>query len=118
MLELVYCVQARIRQISNALKKAELPFGPTQAEPKELETYEFKKDPKDYNVYWDVRKGLIPIVGAAREPGVLPDHHPVILYGRRRIIIFFVAPHHSSSSFMESVDFLNSEYGVPSSVLI
>lgn len=34
-----------------------------------LETYEFKKSPEDYNVYWDVRKGLIPIVGAARETG-------------------------------------------------
>ena len=29
----------------------------------------FKHNPKDYNVYWDMRKGLIPIVGGAREPG-------------------------------------------------
>jgi len=34
-----------------------------------LNTYEFKMDKKDYNVYWDVRKGLIPIVGGARETG-------------------------------------------------
>ncbi len=29
----------------------------------------FRHDPKDYGVYWDARKGLIPIVGGAREPG-------------------------------------------------
>ena len=34
-----------------------------------LQTYEFKHSTKDANVYWDVRKGLIPIVGAAREAG-------------------------------------------------
>jgi D-lactate dehydrogenase len=28
------------------------------------ENYPFTKDPAKYNVYWDVRKGLIPIVGA------------------------------------------------------
>ena len=55
--------------MSQALKNAKLPFGATAAEPKHLEAYEFKKDPKDYGVYWDVRKGLIPIVGAARETG-------------------------------------------------
>jgi len=29
----------------------------------------FRHDPADYNVYWDMRKGLIPIVGGARETG-------------------------------------------------
>jgi len=29
----------------------------------------FRHDPKDSGVYWDARKGLIPIVGGAREPG-------------------------------------------------
>ncbi len=29
----------------------------------------FRHDPKDFNVYWDMRKGLIPIVGGARETG-------------------------------------------------
>ena len=28
-----------------------------------------RHDPADYNVYWDMRKGLIPIVGGAREVG-------------------------------------------------
>ena len=55
--------------MSQALKNAKLPFGATAAEPKQLEAFEFKKEAKDYGVYWDVRKGLIPIVGAARETG-------------------------------------------------
>ena len=29
----------------------------------------FRHDPKEYNVFWDARKGLIPIVGGAREVG-------------------------------------------------
>jgi len=29
----------------------------------------FQHDPRDYNVFWDARKGLIPIVGGARESG-------------------------------------------------
>lgn len=29
----------------------------------------FRHEPADYNVFWDARKGLIPIVGGAREPG-------------------------------------------------
>lgn len=33
------------------------------------QTYEFHHDAKKYKTYWDVRKGLIPIVGGAREPG-------------------------------------------------
>ena len=33
------------------------------------EVYPFHKDPSVFNVFWDVRKGLIPIVGGAREPG-------------------------------------------------
>lgn len=33
------------------------------------EVYPFHKDPGVYNVFWDVRKGLIPIVGGGREPG-------------------------------------------------
>ena len=61
--------------MSTALNKAKLPFGAKKVEPKALEEYEFKKDPKDYNVYWDVRKGLIPIVGAARETGA-PSYLP------------------------------------------
>jgi hypothetical protein len=62
-------MQERIDEVMGALQAANVTCGSTRAEPKDLDTYEFKKDPKDFNVYWDVRKGLIPIVGGARETG-------------------------------------------------
>ena len=55
--------------MQQALLRAKLPFGAKAAQPMQLDAYEFKHDKKDYNVYWDVRKGLIPIVGGARETG-------------------------------------------------
>ena len=54
-----------------ALLRANLPFGGKASQPMSLDEYCFKHEPADYNVYWDVRKGLIPIVGAARETGAL-----------------------------------------------
>lgn len=63
-------VQERIDECKGALTIANVAFGAKRAEPKDVDTYGFKKDPKDFNVYWDVRKGLIPIVGGARETGV------------------------------------------------
>lgn len=67
-------MQERIDEVMGALQAANVTCGSTRAEPKDLDTYEFKKDPKDFNVYWDVRKGLIPIVGGARETGGLSWH--------------------------------------------
>ena len=64
-------VQERITEVQTALNRANLPFGARKAHPMTLDTYEFMLDKKDYNVYWDVRKGLIPIVGGARETGEL-----------------------------------------------
>ena len=61
--------QERIAEVKQALLRARLPFGAKAAAPMDLEAYEFKHDKRDYNVYWDVRKGLIPIVGGARETG-------------------------------------------------
>ena len=55
--------------MQQALLRAKLPFGARAAQPMPLDAYDFKHDRKDYNVYWDVRKGLIPIVGGARETG-------------------------------------------------
>ncbi len=55
--------------MQQALLRAKLPFGARAAQPMPLDAYDFKHDKKDYNVYWDVRKGLIPIVGGARETG-------------------------------------------------
>ncbi len=63
-------VQERICEVHKALLRGRLPFGARAAQPMTLETYGFKHDKKEYNVYWDVRKGLIPIVGAARETGL------------------------------------------------
>ena len=62
-------MQDRITEVHTALNRAKLPFGARKAHPMTLDTYEFMLDKKDYNVYWDVRKGLIPIVGGARETG-------------------------------------------------
>jgi FAD/FMN-containing dehydrogenase len=62
-------LEARIAEVSQALERARLPLGRTAAEPKGLQDYPFHHNPAEYNVFWDVRKGLIPIVGAAREPG-------------------------------------------------
>lgn len=62
-------LQASIDEVCNALKAAGFPFGVQKASPQPLETYPFTEVAKEYNVFWDVRKGLIPIVGAARETG-------------------------------------------------
>ena len=62
-------LEERIAEVRRALLGAGLPFGATAAAPKPLDAYEFKHDARDYKVYWDTRKGLIPIVGGAREPG-------------------------------------------------
>ena len=62
-------LEERIREVQDSLRRSSLSFGGRAAEPKPLEAYEFKHDPKDAKVYWDVRKGLIPIVGGAREAG-------------------------------------------------
>ncbi len=67
-------MQERIDEVKGALQAANVTCGGTRAEPKDLDTYDFKKDPKDFNVYWDVRKGLIPIVGGARETGGISRH--------------------------------------------
>ena len=61
--------QERICEVRKALLRANLPFGGKASQPMSLDEYCFKHEPADYNVYWDVRKGLIPIVGAARETG-------------------------------------------------
>lgn len=54
-------------QVHRALRRSGLPFGAKAVEPKALEDYPFHHDAKNSKTFWDVRKGLIPIVGAARE---------------------------------------------------
>ena len=63
--------QANIDEVLGSLRKSKLPFGPHKGELKSLEHYAFRDDPKESKVFWDVRKGLIPIVGGARESGAL-----------------------------------------------
>eukprot|EP00798_Chlamydomonas_sp_ICE-L_P010103 gene10103-8002_t len=62
-------LQERIDEVHRVLNRAGLPFGATAAAPQSLDFYPFHHEPKNYNAFWDVRKGLIPIVGAAREAG-------------------------------------------------
>lgn len=64
-------LQARIFEVTEALRQAALPLGRNASDPRSIEDFEFKHDVADYSVFWDVRKGLIPIVGAAREAGAL-----------------------------------------------
>lgn len=64
-------LQDRIDEVHRILCKPShnLKFGPQDSTVKSVKEYEFSPDPKVFNTYWNVRKGLIPIVGAAREDG-------------------------------------------------
>ena len=62
-------MQERVDEVKGALLNADLVFGAKKSDLKDVDTYDFKHDVKDFKVYWDVRKGLIPIVGGARETG-------------------------------------------------
>lgn len=69
------------------LQSAKMPLGRRAAEPCTTDDYPFYYEPEQYNVFWDVRKGLIPIVGAAREAGALrrADHKHTLLCERQTI---------------------------------
>ena len=54
------------------LRESGLPFGAHAGQPRKLEDYPFRMDDAESKVFWDVRKGLIPIVGGGREPGARP----------------------------------------------
>eukprot|EP01026_Neomeris_dumetosa_P054152 TRINITY_DN485_c0_g1_i8.p1 TRINITY_DN485_c0_g1~~TRINITY_DN485_c0_g1_i8.p1 ORF type:complete len:1081 (-),score=181.75 TRINITY_DN485_c0_g1_i8:318-3560(-) len=62
-------LQQNIKEVTDALRNSDLKFGPASEVSKNIESYPFLEDPKQFKVFWDVRKGLIPIVGAAREVG-------------------------------------------------
>jgi D-lactate dehydrogenase len=57
-------LEANIREVETCLAGARLKSPAPQQE-----AYPFHHDPGVYNVFWDVRKGLIPIVGGGRETG-------------------------------------------------
>ena len=56
----------RIAEVQRAIDEAD---HVTVSGPGSVSNYPFTEDKDVYGVYWDVRKGLIPIVGAARETG-------------------------------------------------
>lgn len=62
-------LQANIADVQRSLTRHGLKFGGHEGKALSLDTYPFHEDPKVSNIFWDVRKGLIPIVGAAREVG-------------------------------------------------
>lgn len=72
-------MQARINEVNQAMIRGGLQFGATAEKPQDISMYPFRKEKADYSVYWDVRKGLIPIVGGARESGMLHWSCPAVL---------------------------------------
>ncbi len=60
-------MQQRIDEVLSVLRNSGLEIGSGKGE--KLEDYMFSEDEKVTKVFWDVRKGLIPIVGGARETG-------------------------------------------------
>lgn len=81
-----------MREVTECIRRAGLPMGCSVNKPRSVDEYAFTKDASEYNVYWDVRKGLIPIVGAAREAGtasfvLLPV---VLLYTVQAFIVAYL----------------------------
>uniref|UniRef100_A0A7S0X8B5 D-lactate dehydrogenase (cytochrome) n=1 Tax=Mantoniella antarctica TaxID=81844 RepID=A0A7S0X8B5_9CHLO len=57
-------LEVGINAVTSALDGAGMDYLNDRAE-----VYPFTKDESVYKVYWDVRKGLIPLVGSSRAPG-------------------------------------------------
>ncbi|KAH7615608.1 hypothetical protein Ndes2526B_g09647 [Nannochloris sp. 'desiccata'] len=62
-------LHARLGEIHSTLRASNFPYGPDVGVVKDLDDYAFTHNDKEAKVYWDARKGLIPIVGGAREAG-------------------------------------------------
>ncbi len=58
--------------MTSALRESGLKFGAHADQLQDLEAHPFRKDPAESKVFWDVRKGLIPIRGGGREAGAPP----------------------------------------------
>lgn len=65
-------LDARIAEVSKVLEGADFAVGANESRPRRVADYPFFREVEKYKVFWDVRKGLIPIVGAAREDGAPP----------------------------------------------
>jgi D-lactate dehydrogenase len=61
-------LNARIKAVVDLLGKEKC-IGPREDVPKTIEDYPFTKEAAEYNCFWNARKGLIPVVGAARPTG-------------------------------------------------
>lgn len=62
-------LKARIHEVNSALLESKLPLGAHEGQARAASDYPFREDPAESKVFWDVRKGLIPIVGGGREAG-------------------------------------------------
>jgi len=62
-------LEKSIKEVTAVLNEGGIRFGNKAASLKQLDAYPFTEDAEVYGTYWDVRKGLIPMVGAARETG-------------------------------------------------
>ena len=62
-------LKERIEEVSTVLEEGKIRFGNKASSLKALDAYPFTEDVEVYTTYWNVRKGLIPMVGAARETG-------------------------------------------------
>ncbi|MEW5310312.1 MAG: hypothetical protein WDW38_002124 [Sanguina aurantia] len=56
-------------EVTRSLARSGLPFGPNATTAMTVGDFPFQHNPAESKIFWDVRKGLIPIVGGAREAG-------------------------------------------------
>ncbi|KAF6261185.1 glycolate dehydrogenase [Scenedesmus sp. NREL 46B-D3] len=62
-------LQRRIEAAQQALRASGVHFGGQPGAPLGLESYPFRNNPSETKVFWDFRKGLIPIIGGSRSVG-------------------------------------------------
>ena len=60
---------ARIKAVQESISGAGVQIGYNQDAVRDVAAYPFHRDQKKAGLYWNARKGLIPIVGGAREAG-------------------------------------------------
>eukprot|EP00879_Flechtneria_rotunda_P006313 GHRR01006635.1.p1 GENE.GHRR01006635.1~~GHRR01006635.1.p1 ORF type:complete len:789 (+),score=273.08 GHRR01006635.1:1646-4012(+) len=64
--ELQECINTAQQAMQEA---AGVQFGGKRVNPLSIESYPFRHDPKETKIFWDFRKGLIPIIGGSRSVG-------------------------------------------------
>eukprot|EP00878_Enallax_costatus_P006622 GHUV01006940.1.p1 GENE.GHUV01006940.1~~GHUV01006940.1.p1 ORF type:complete len:990 (+),score=266.56 GHUV01006940.1:206-3175(+) len=62
-------LQERIQTAQRALTSAGVQFDGQRKVPLGIESYPFRFSPEETKVFWDFRKGLIPIIGGSRSVG-------------------------------------------------